>query len=679
MASANDIWTEQHVKDLSPDEKSIPAAREVLKKGGFGTVEPTADGKGWWVVCRGITGTYQVSARRKGSGFDCECNCPSPKYPCKHALALLFYLVEHSELRVEKEETLPAASDFEGLVRALFHNPDDDTPRLIFADWLEENGQIDRAALIRYQCEQARYKSNAKRHKELDKLIKPLVEKLKKAMRPLPAWVKVEFRRGFLRVDGRAIEDAAALPTRFVDLFLNGWVETLVAENVDARFGRARGALALAEHVGELDASAHPTVREEALLALAGEARAARAAGRLARVKVHKRDAKAFARLEAVAAGTAEPDAPADLPAVRTFNGVAPGAFDMLLRTGHFDGATELSVFGRYGDAEAEALTRADLSELAELRLAGADLTARGTTALANSAQLLSLRRLGISGGTFDEGGFAALVSGTAFARVEELTLGSCELTDAHLEALARSTAFPSLGHLDLFDNAALTAKGASALLGSKNFPKLHRVEFPLLKEHAELIPLVRNAAPRPSLEVQFVGFDVYLEEAQGEVRLSLETGAQYLKGIYDNLPKCPAARRVTHFSADGTAAGVEDVRAIAAGLSATALKSLRFAGCGIGNDGATALAEAFAQFDLRELALRNCRVQAAGTVALVKSPLFARLEVLDLTGSTPGKAGVAALLNADVPPNLRELRVLRLDAANKAKLKKKYGKALKG
>ena len=71
--------------------------------------------------------------------------------------------------------------------------------------------------------------------------------------------------------------------------------------------------------------------------------------------------------------------------------------------------------------------------------------------------------------------------------------------------------------------------------------------------------------------------------------------------------------------------------------------------------------------------------MQAAGTVSRVKSPLFARLEVLDLTGSTPGKAGVAALLNEDVPPNLRELHVLRLDAANKAKLKKKYGKALKG
>lgn len=680
MASANSVWTEKYVKDLSPDEKSIPAAREVLKKGGFGTVEPTADGKGWWVVCRGITDTYQVSARRKGAGFECECTCPSPKYPCKHALALLLHLVKHPELRVEKEETRPAASDFEALVRAVFHNPKEDTPRLMFADWLEENDQADRAALVRYQCEQARYKPALKRFKELDALIKPLVEKFKKAMRPLPDGVRVEFRRGFLRVDGNAIIDAAALPTRFVDLFRNGWVESLVAENVDARFGQERGALALAEHVGELDVSRYPVYAEESLLAVAGEAHAARAGGRLARVKVHKQNAKAFAHLEAVAAGTAEADAPADKRPSRAFSGVTPGAFDLLLRTGRFNGATELSIHGPLGDAHAEALVaHADLSKLTELNLVGFDLTAAGATALAQCADLRGLSRLQLPHITFGEGAFAALVAGTAFAGVVQLDLRGCELTDADLEVLARSKAFPAVTHIDLYDNAALTAKGARVLLGSKQFSKLHRVEFPLLKEHAELVPLALNAAPRPSLEVQFLALDVFLEDAKGEVRLTVETDAQYLNGIYDNLPKCAAAKRVTHFAASDTAADEGSIRALAAGFAATALKSLRFSNCQLGNDGAVALAEAFAQFDLRELALRTCRVQAAGTVALVKSPLFARLEVLDLTGSTPGKAGVAALLEAKVPPNLRALHLTRLAAPEKAKLKKKYGKALKG
>ena len=35
---------------------------------------------------------------------------------------------------------------------AIIENPDDDTPRLIYADWLEENGDPDRAEFIRLQC-----------------------------------------------------------------------------------------------------------------------------------------------------------------------------------------------------------------------------------------------------------------------------------------------------------------------------------------------------------------------------------------------------------------------------------------------------------------------------------------------------------------------------------------------
>src|SRR6478672_4438581 len=39
------------------------------------------------------------------------------------------------------------------LFRAVCENPTDDTPRLAYADWLEENGQPERAEFIRLQCE----------------------------------------------------------------------------------------------------------------------------------------------------------------------------------------------------------------------------------------------------------------------------------------------------------------------------------------------------------------------------------------------------------------------------------------------------------------------------------------------------------------------------------------------
>lgn len=33
-----------------------------------------------------------------------------------------------------------------GLLRAILENPEDDTPRLMYADWLDENGFAERAA-----------------------------------------------------------------------------------------------------------------------------------------------------------------------------------------------------------------------------------------------------------------------------------------------------------------------------------------------------------------------------------------------------------------------------------------------------------------------------------------------------------------------------------------------------
>ena len=41
-------------------------------------------------------------------------------------------------------------------LNAIHDNPDDDTPRLVYADWLEEHGEPDRAEFIRVGVELAR-------------------------------------------------------------------------------------------------------------------------------------------------------------------------------------------------------------------------------------------------------------------------------------------------------------------------------------------------------------------------------------------------------------------------------------------------------------------------------------------------------------------------------------------
>ena len=44
-------------------------------------------------------------------------------------------------------------SQHEAFLRAIFDAPDDDTPRLVYADFLEENGEPARAEIIRWQCD----------------------------------------------------------------------------------------------------------------------------------------------------------------------------------------------------------------------------------------------------------------------------------------------------------------------------------------------------------------------------------------------------------------------------------------------------------------------------------------------------------------------------------------------
>ncbi|MBL8794223.1 MAG: TIGR02996 domain-containing protein [Planctomycetia bacterium] len=60
---------------------------------------------------------------------------------------------------------LRLSADYEAaFFQTILDAPDDDTPRLIFADWLEERGESERAQLIRVQCELARLPADNPRH-----------------------------------------------------------------------------------------------------------------------------------------------------------------------------------------------------------------------------------------------------------------------------------------------------------------------------------------------------------------------------------------------------------------------------------------------------------------------------------------------------------------------------------
>jgi uncharacterized protein (TIGR02996 family) len=90
-------------------------------------------------------------------------------------------------------------TDDAAFLRAVLDAPGDDAPRLVYADWLEENGQGDRAEFIRVQCELARLPIEDERRPDLEaREVRLLSARRKEWSRPLRPFVKqVEFRRGF--------------------------------------------------------------------------------------------------------------------------------------------------------------------------------------------------------------------------------------------------------------------------------------------------------------------------------------------------------------------------------------------------------------------------------------------------------------------------------------------------
>ena len=69
----------------------------------------------------------------------------------------------------------PYPAGFEPFIAAIQAALDDDTPRVVFADWLEEHGDPDRAEFIRAQCELERLRAEGRRNLALGRRGKELL------------------------------------------------------------------------------------------------------------------------------------------------------------------------------------------------------------------------------------------------------------------------------------------------------------------------------------------------------------------------------------------------------------------------------------------------------------------------------------------------------------------------
>jgi uncharacterized protein (TIGR02996 family) len=97
-----------------------------------------------------------------------------------------------------------------GLLLDIIENPEDDTPRLVYADWLEENDELDRATFIRLQLTRAKLPANDRRIQKCLRQETALLTKHAPQWLPSTEGCSFEFHRGF-------IEFVSLTPQQFVE------------------------------------------------------------------------------------------------------------------------------------------------------------------------------------------------------------------------------------------------------------------------------------------------------------------------------------------------------------------------------------------------------------------------------------------------------------------------------
>jgi uncharacterized protein (TIGR02996 family) len=302
-------------------------------------------------------------------------------------------------------------SDEQAFLKAILAAPDDDTPRLVFADWLDERGEGDdaaRAALIRAQCRLERLPLGSKERNKLQREAKAILKKhgdrWAKALHEAVDVRQCEFRRGFL-------EHVAMSATTF-------------AQNAKKIF------------------DAVPTIRSACFIEASNEmARVAKCKylARLAALDIHELCHCGFCPIHN------------DLRA--------------LFNTKHAASLTELNVAGDRMDWEgAERLAKsAALAKLTTLDVSNNPLGDDGVAALGKSKHLTQLVTLNLSACSFTGAGLEELGNFKNLTALRNLILRTNDITAMMLQPFVVSPLFAQLTSLDLSGNPFANA-GAQVL-----------------------------------------------------------------------------------------------------------------------------------------------------------------------------------------------------------------------
>ena len=330
-------------------------------------------------------------------------------------------------------------SDRESFLRSILDDPEDDAPRLVFADWLEEQGDAEnvaRAEFIRSQIERTKIPPTSPRAKALRKRERELFPQYAAKWRAnLPEWARghADFRRGFV--------------------------------------GKLRmTALRFVRHAKTLMAA----VPLEAVRLHAAETRVPQLAATAELARLRELDLRSNRFGAAARDLFASPHFPRLVSLNLAADFLGDAALQTLLARSLFDRLRELDLYGNGLTAESvrPLAACAGLKNLTLLNLRSNSIHSAGARALAESPHLTGLTELHLSYNPIGEEGFRALAGSPNLSRLTVLTLGYISAGPA-AEALFASLHLGELRRLDLQQNR-LTDRAAEALAAC---PRLHRLE----------------------------------------------------------------------------------------------------------------------------------------------------------------------------------------------------------
>lgn len=542
-------------------------------------------------------------------------------------------------------------------LQAIREEPDEDAHRLIYADWLEEqggSGRTARSTFIRAQCRLAALPAGDPRRADLeDEASDLLAEHEREWTAPLQGIAEDwQFARGFLESVTFRGEDFLThaerlfdfAPVRAVHLLLHAkdvphltgcphlrWVETLDFRRCHLN-DRALQHLLTSPYLTRLKA-----------LDLGGNG--INTPGMQALIH-----SPFFAQLTRL-----------DLSRNR---GVGNKVVSLLARTAEAKNLQALSLAGTNISDVDELFQSSHLTNLTNLDISGIRFVypqgAYALRMLIDSRLLGQLRSLDLSEAV-DPSGLRFLLASPQVTRLHALRLGGIRATSADAKSLADSPYLANLTTLDLGRNH-LHADGAEVLADS---PHLAALTWLDLSANNIRDPGAKALAESPHLR-RLTALNLAGNGIGGPGLQSLAASA--------NLGQLRTLNLAGNFI------GAASVRALAESPHLSRLSSLDLGDASLDEDSTRALAGSANLARLRTLLLPKNLLGDGGARALAQSPHLTRLTTLNLHDNRIGKAGAEALAAA---PHWRHLRKLDLRGnvftdTQEALLRDRFGDAVR-